>query len=151
MKYDTLINDYAGGPQLLREAVRGMSRDQLLAQALAEQVGDALRELSRVDEHERGVVVCDVTCDAVDDLVELCKPVARHGGLFSSHIRNEGTGVFDAVKEAITVGERAGVPVDIIHIKIADQKYWGRMDEIIALIEAALSRTAGTSRSGSPL
>jgi N-acyl-D-aspartate/D-glutamate deacylase len=73
----------------------------------------------------------------VDDLVELCKPVARHGGLFSSHIRNEGTGVFDAVKEAITVGERAGVPVDIIHIKIADQKYWGRMDEIIALIEAA--------------
>ncbi len=76
----------------------------------------------------------------VDDLVELCKPVARNGGLFSSHIRNEGTGVFDAVKEAIAVGERAGVPVDIIHIKIADQKYWGRMDEIIALIEAARRR-----------
>ncbi len=76
----------------------------------------------------------------VDDLVELCKPVARNGGLFSSHIRNEGTGVFDAVKEAIAVGERAGVPVDIIHIKIADQKYWGRMDEIITLIEAARRR-----------
>ncbi len=76
----------------------------------------------------------------VDDLVQLCKPVVRHGGLFSSHIRNEGTGVFDAVKEAISVGERAGVPVDIIHIKIADQKYWGRMDEIIALIEAARRR-----------
>jgi N-acyl-D-amino-acid deacylase len=76
----------------------------------------------------------------VDDLVALCKPVARHNGLFSSHIRNEGTGVFDAVKEAIAVGERAGVPVDIIHIKIADQKYWGRMDEIIAFIEAARQR-----------
>lgn len=76
----------------------------------------------------------------VDDLVELCKPVARHGGLFSSHIRNEGTGVFDAVKEAIAVGERAGVPVDIIHLKIADQKNWGRMNEIIALIEAARQR-----------
>jgi N-acyl-D-amino-acid deacylase len=76
----------------------------------------------------------------VDDLVELCKPVARRGGLFSSHVRNEGTGVFDAVKEAIAVGERAGVPVDIIHIKIADQKYWGRMDEIIASIEAARQR-----------
>jgi N-acyl-D-amino-acid deacylase len=76
----------------------------------------------------------------VDDLAQLCKPVARHGGLFSSHIRNEGTGVFDAVKEAISVGERAGAPVDIIHIKIADQKYWGRMDEIIAVIEAARQR-----------
>ena len=76
----------------------------------------------------------------VEDIVELCKPVARHGGLFSSHIRNEGTGVFDAVKEVIAVGERAGVPVDIIHLKIADQKYWGRMDEIVTLIEEARRR-----------
>jgi N-acyl-D-aspartate/D-glutamate deacylase len=75
-----------------------------------------------------------------DDIVELCKPVARHGGIYSSHIRNEGTGVFEAVKEAIAIGERAGIPVDIIHIKIADQKYWGRMNEIIALIEQARKR-----------
>jgi N-acyl-D-aspartate/D-glutamate deacylase len=75
-----------------------------------------------------------------DDIVELCKVVAKHKGIFSTHIRNEGTGVFDAIKEAIAIGERAGVPVDIIHIKIADQKYWGRMNEIIALIEAARKR-----------
>lgn len=75
-----------------------------------------------------------------DDLVELCQVVHRHGGLFSSHIRNEGTGVLEAVKEAIAVGERAGVPVDIIHIKIADQSLWGRMNEIVALIEAARAR-----------
>ncbi len=75
-----------------------------------------------------------------DDLVELGKVVARHRGLYSSHIRNEGTGVFDAVKEAIAVGERAGIPVDIIHLKIADQQYWGRMNELVALIEAARKR-----------
>jgi N-acyl-D-aspartate/D-glutamate deacylase len=75
-----------------------------------------------------------------DDIVELCAPVARHGGIFSSHIRNEGTGVFEAVKEAIAVGERAGTPVDIIHLKIADQKYWGRMNEVVALIEDARKR-----------
>jgi N-acyl-D-aspartate/D-glutamate deacylase len=75
-----------------------------------------------------------------DDIVELCRVVARHHGIFSSHIRNEGTGVFDAVKEAIAVGERAGIPVDIIHIKIADQKFWGRMNEVIGLIEAARKR-----------
>src|SRR5262249_23632591 len=46
-----------------------------------------------------------------DDLVDLCRVVRKHGGLFSSHIRNEGTGVFDAVKEAIAIGEKAGVPV----------------------------------------
>jgi N-acyl-D-amino-acid deacylase len=75
-----------------------------------------------------------------DDLVALCMPVAELSGIYSSHIRNEGTGVFEAVKEAIAVGERAGVRVDIIHLKIADQKYWGRMQEIVNLIEDARAR-----------
>jgi N-acyl-D-amino-acid deacylase len=75
-----------------------------------------------------------------DDLVELCKVVRRYGGRFSSHIRNEGTDVLKAIREAIAVGERAGVLVDIIHIKIADQRLWGRMNEIVALIEAARAR-----------
>lgn len=75
-----------------------------------------------------------------DDVVDLCREVAEAGGIYSSHIRNEGTGVFDAVKEAIEVAERAKVPVDIIHLKIADQQYWGRMREIIALIDAARNR-----------
>ncbi|MDB5385151.1 MAG: dan [Planctomycetaceae bacterium] len=75
-----------------------------------------------------------------DDLVELCAEVARSGGIYSSHIRNEGLGVLDAVKEAIEVGERAGIPVDIIHLKIADQKDWGHMGEIVALIDAARAR-----------
>jgi N-acyl-D-aspartate/D-glutamate deacylase len=74
------------------------------------------------------------------DIVKLCKVVARHGGLFSSHIRNEGSGVLEAVKEAIAIGERADVPVDIIHLKIADKKHWGRMKEVVALIESARKR-----------
>jgi N-acyl-D-aspartate/D-glutamate deacylase len=75
-----------------------------------------------------------------DDLVELCTLVRRHGGLFSSHIRNEGTEVLAAVREAIAVGERSGVPVDIIHLKIADQSLWGRMAEIVRLIDDARRR-----------
>lgn len=75
-----------------------------------------------------------------DDLVELCKVVKKHGGLFSSHIRNEGLGVFDSVKEVISVAERAGVPLDVIHLKIADEKYWGRMKDVVALIDEARGR-----------
>jgi len=75
-----------------------------------------------------------------DDIVRLGRVVAPYRGIYSTHIRNEGTGVFDSVKEAIEIGERAGVRVDIIHLKIADQKYWGRMDEVVALIEAARRR-----------
>jgi N-acyl-D-amino-acid deacylase len=75
-----------------------------------------------------------------DDLVEIAKAVAPYGGIYSSHIRNEGTGVLAAVKEAIAVGERAGIAVDVIHLKIADQQLWGRMNEVVALVEAARQR-----------
>ncbi len=75
-----------------------------------------------------------------DDLVELCREVKRLGGIYSTHIRNEGTSVLEAVKEAIAIGERAGVPVDIIHLKVADQRLWGRMTDVVAMIKAARKR-----------
>jgi len=74
------------------------------------------------------------------DIVGLLAPVKQYGGLFSTHNRNEGTGVFEAIEEAIAVGEQAGVPVDVIHLKIADQKFWGRMGEVVALFDAARAR-----------
>jgi N-acyl-D-aspartate/D-glutamate deacylase len=75
-----------------------------------------------------------------DDLVALCGPVQEHGGIYSTHIRNEGLGVFDSVAEAIEIGERAGVPVDVIHLKIADEQFWGRMRGVIEMIEQARRR-----------
>jgi len=77
---------------------------------------------------------------STDDLIELCKVVGEYGGIYSSHIRDEGLGVFDSVKEAIAIGERAGVPVDVIHLKIADEQYWNRMNEVVGMIEAARKR-----------
>jgi N-acyl-D-aspartate/D-glutamate deacylase len=73
------------------------------------------------------------------DLIALARVVKGHGGLFSSHIRNEGVEVLTAVKEVIEVGRKAGVPVDVIHIKIADQSLWGRMSDVVGLIDAARS------------
>jgi N-acyl-D-amino-acid deacylase len=71
------------------------------------------------------------------DLVELCKVAARYGGIFVAHIRHEGTDVFDAIKEVIEIGRRAGIQVEILHIKIADQRLWGKMAEVIRLIDQA--------------
>jgi N-acyl-D-amino-acid deacylase len=75
-----------------------------------------------------------------DDLVELCKVVHRYGGIYSTHMRDEGLGVFKSITESIEIAERAALPVDIIHLKIADRKYWGRMREAVALIEDARKR-----------
>jgi N-acyl-D-aspartate/D-glutamate deacylase len=69
-----------------------------------------------------------------DTLVAMCEEAAKYGGIYSTHMRTEGQGVFESVAEAIAIGKRAGVPVDVIHIKIADHTLWGQMPELIGLI-----------------
>ena len=75
------------------------------------------------------------------NLIELAKVAKRYGGIYASHIRDEGENVFKAVDEAIQVGAGAGIPVDILHMKIAHQKLWGRAAEIIGMVQKA--RDAG--------
>ena len=71
------------------------------------------------------------------NLIELARTAKQYGGIYSSHIRDEGEGVFRAIDEAIQVGKGAGIPVDIIHMKIAHKKLWGRANEIIAMVQKA--------------
>ncbi len=72
-----------------------------------------------------------------DSLVAMCEAAAPFGGIYSTHMRTEGQGVFESVAEAIEIGRRAKVPVDIIHLKLADHKLWGKMPELIASIQNA--------------
>lgn len=70
-------------------------------------------------------------------LVELAKVAKQYGGIYSTHIRDEGAGVFRSVAEAIEIGRGAKIRVDIIHLKVADQKFWGQMKEVISMIDKA--------------
>jgi N-acyl-D-amino-acid deacylase len=76
-----------------------------------------------------------------ENLIELARVAKQYGGIYSSHIRDEGEGVFHAIAEAIQVGKEAGIPVDILHMKNAHRKLWGRVNEIIAMVQQA--RDAG--------
>ena len=70
-------------------------------------------------------------------LVAMCEAAAPYGGSYSTHMRTEGRGVFESVAEAIEIGRRAQVPVDIIHLKIAEHTMWGQMPELVATISRA--------------
>jgi len=74
------------------------------------------------------------------ELVELAKVVARYGGVYMSHIRDEADKTFDALKEAIAIGEGAHVAVQISHIKLGTVGVWRKSADAIALIEAARKR-----------
>lgn len=75
-----------------------------------------------------------------DTLVALAEVAGQHGGRYSTHMRTEGTGVFKSVEEAVEIGRRGHLPVDIIHLKIAERTMWGQMPDLVALIAAARAR-----------
>ncbi|HUQ45858.1 MAG TPA: amidohydrolase family protein [Gemmatimonadaceae bacterium] len=76
-----------------------------------------------------------------DELVEVGKAAARLGGIYASHIRGEGREVVRSVDEAIAVGERAGMPVEIFHLKVAYKPGWGiLMDSVRQSVERARAR-----------
>ena len=75
------------------------------------------------------------------ELIEVAKAVAPYGGFYASHIRGEGSDVVQAVREAIEVGERAGIPVEVFHLKVAYRPGWGTlMATVRDTVEAARAR-----------
>ncbi len=72
-----------------------------------------------------------------EELIELSRQVARHGGLYATHMRGEANPVVESVKEALRIGREAGVPVEISHHKAAGRENWGKVRTTYALIEEA--------------
>lgn len=75
------------------------------------------------------------------ELIEMAKVTGKYGGIYASHMRDEGKGLVSAVEEAIEIGEKGGLPVEIFHLKAAYQPGWGKlMKEAGEKIEAARAR-----------
>jgi len=72
-----------------------------------------------------------------DELVALAKVVARHRGLYVSHIRNEAEDLLGALREAIQIGRDAGLPVHVSHLKAVGPANWGSLRSAVALVEEA--------------
>ncbi len=76
------------------------------------------------------------------EVAALASAVAPFGGIYATHIRNEGDTLLEAVDEALQVGREAGVPVHISHHKAAGRRNWGKVGASLALADAA--NAAGT-------
>src|SRR4029453_15844923 len=67
--------------------------------------------------------------------VALAKAASAHGGVYTSHMRDEGIREIEAITEAVNVGKEARMPVQISHLKIDRRRVWGASDQSLALIE----------------
>ncbi len=75
-----------------------------------------------------------------EELVELASVVAKFGGVYATHLRDQGEKIKEAIEEAIEIGERNGITVQISHIKLASEKVWGKYELIIKPVEEARAR-----------
>ncbi len=75
-----------------------------------------------------------------EEVIALATAASKHGGIYVSHVRDEGDHVFDSLREAIRIGEQARLPVEISHIKLGSAAVWGKAGEAVALIDAAHKR-----------
>lgn len=80
------------------------------------------------------------TYASTEELIELSKVAAKYGGVYFSHMRNESSGVLDAIREVIRIGEEAHIPVHIYHLKAAGEENWPLMADALNLIKAARAR-----------
>ena len=75
-----------------------------------------------------------------DEIVAVCEEVSKYGGVYISHIRGEGATLLKAINEALEIGLRASVPVEIFHLKASGEQNWHLMSEAIALINEARAK-----------
>ncbi|MFA9559630.1 amidohydrolase family protein [Evansella sp. AB-rgal1] len=73
----------------------------------------------------------------VDEIAELCKVVVDYGGIYSTHIRNEGDQLIESIDEAIAVSRKSRVPLQISHLKAVGKQNWGKVITAIAHLEDA--------------
>ena len=80
-----------------------------------------------------------------DELIALATEAGKAGGIYATHMRNEGDSVLEAIDEALRIGREAHIPVEIWHIKVAGKNNWGRMPEVVEKIKAARADGADVS------
>lgn len=88
-----------------------------------------------------GLVYVPANFAETEEVIELARVAARHGGIYVSHMRDEATGLLESVAEVIRVAGEAGLPAQINHHKAVGATQWGWSERTLAMIDSA--RAAG--------
>lgn len=137
------------GCNVLHLAPHNSIREKVLGNTDRAPTADELEKMKRlVDQAMRdgawglssGLEYTPGAYSKTDELVELCKVVASHKGIYATHMRDEEASLMASIEETITIGRRAELPVHISHLKAGAKVVWGRSADAIAMIERARDR-----------
>ncbi len=129
------------GQGTVREAVMGTANRKATPAEIAKMqtlVATAMRDGAMG--LSTGLAYVPGTYTPTDEIVSLAQTAGGYGGIYISHMRDEGGGVLDSVRETIAIGERAKIPVQISHHKVGGRKQFGQSVQSLELIAAARKR-----------
>jgi N-acyl-D-amino-acid deacylase len=84
-----------------------------------------------------GLIYVPGTYATTEEVVALARVAARSGGLYATHMRDEGDKVFEAIDESIRIAREARLPLEISHFKVSNKRFWGASERMLARVEQA--------------
>jgi len=127
----------------------GSVRREVMKEEARDPSGDELNQMRAIVERamrdgavgmSTGLIYVPGTYAKTAEVADLARVVARYGGVYATHMRDEGNQVTDSIKEALTIGEQAGLPVEISHFKVSSKKRWGDSRTICQMVADARAR-----------
>jgi len=146
------LEDQGIGVNVVHLVGQGAVRFAVLKNADREPAEDELEEMlslvsQAMDEGaaglSTGLFYAPGSYASTEEIIALCSIVKEHGGIYATHIRDESNytiGLEASIEEAVEIGEKAGVPVQISHIKALGKPVWGKAESVCRIIEAAHER-----------
>lgn len=140
------------GPNVIHLVGHGTVRGVVMGQEAREPTVDELEQMKKLVAQgmeggaagfSTGLFYAPGSFAKTEEIVELARTVKEYDGIYATHIRDESNyiiGLKESVEEAILIGERAGIPVEISHIKALGKPVWGQSAEVCAIIEGARER-----------
>lgn len=126
------------GHSAVRSSVMGYDRRPPTEAELEEMKGHIVEAMEAgAFGYSSGLIYPPSSYADTQELIELAKAMAPYGGIYATHMRNEGMELLKSVEEAITIGREAGVPVQISHHKVTVEKNWGAVKDSLKMIEEA--------------
>ncbi|MGM0420253.1 MAG: N-acyl-D-amino-acid deacylase family protein [Bacillota bacterium] len=129
------------GHGAIRKAVAGYQDRQLTPGELTEAkniLSEAMEAGARG--FSSGLIYPPSAYGNVEELIALAKTAADYGGIYTTHLRDEGCDLVSAVQEAIQIGAESGIPVHISHHKVCDPECWGLVNGSLEMMKVARDR-----------
>lgn len=140
------IDESGAGTNVAHLLPHGSLRDTVIGKTARDPTAEELAKMHALAEQAMrdgawgmatGLIYVPATYSKTDEIAGIAKIVGKHGGIYASHIRDEGTQLLTSIEEALEIGKRGELPVHISHFKASGKSAWGSLHLAVELIEKA--------------